>query len=162
MANHEMEKFSSTASDVDSDYSEISWGPPSSSIPSTTNITDPLSNVSFTGILQDTERFVAQHELLDHLDTFRKGGLLAKVRHVPRGYRGIMELSPQEIKALEDEQSCSWRSCTGKMWFLAAHCGGAGMLFGMEVGMYSVYEVSALLDEGIRVVKVPGLTGLSI
>ena len=86
----------------------------------TTNLSavfeNPLQGVSKEQLLADVEDFCKNFDLTDHVDTFRKGALLAQN---PDKFRDMSELSEDERIFIEREHTHKW-SQPWQLYFLVS------------------------------------------
>jgi hypothetical protein len=75
---------------------------------------NPLQDVSQDQLMSDVENFCKEFGLLDHLDTFRKGAMVAQN---PSSVQEIGELSCEEKTHLEREHTHKW-SQPWQLYFL--------------------------------------------
>ncbi|KAI9163778.1 Arabinose-proton symporter [Paramyrothecium foliicola] len=98
----------------------------------TSTMINPLSGLTKEEILADVDVFVEEHGLEEHLDTFRKGALVAKTQNIPGSFEIIEELSEQDKQALRFEADFRWRSSPKRLYMLAALCAGCAIVQGMD------------------------------
>lgn len=77
---------------------------------------NPLEGISKTQLKRDVEDFCQEHGLMRHIESFRKGALVAQHTGSPRD---IEELSEEDIAHLEWQAEHKWR----QPWRLYWLCG---------------------------------------
>ncbi|KAF7536992.1 hypothetical protein G7054_g4111 [Neopestalotiopsis clavispora] len=69
-------------------------------------ITNPLAAKTKDELISDVEAFCTQHNLVDKLETFKKGALVARTPNAPRS---IAELTTEDHEVLRVEAEHRWR-----------------------------------------------------
>jgi hypothetical protein len=89
---------------------------------------NPLAGVSKEQLLQDVEAFCRDNNLMDHVETFRKGALVAQN---PRNTASIVELNDEERIILDREHTHRWSQPLTLYW-LVIMCSLAAAVQGMD------------------------------
>ena len=98
----------------------------------TTVLQNPLADMTEEELIADASGLCLQKGLLEHIDTFRKAALLAKVINVPQGFESIDALSEAEKEILRYEETHRWRAQPKMLYFLCALCAGCAIVQGMD------------------------------
>ena len=89
---------------------------------------NPLAGISKSKLFQDVERFCRDYDLMDKLETFQKGALIAQA---PAKFRGIDELSSEDVETLQNETTHKWRQ-PWMLYWLTAMCALGAATQGMD------------------------------
>lgn len=89
---------------------------------------NPLAGVSKEQLMQDVEDFCRDNNLMEHVDAFRKGALIAQN---PRNTASIGELSDEERIILDRERTHRWSQPMTLYW-LVIMCSLAAAVQGMD------------------------------
>jgi hypothetical protein len=76
---------------------------------------NPLSGIPREQLFKDVIEFCQKHDLMDHVETFKKGALISQD---PASATSLPELSDHEREALEREHTHKW-SQPWQLYFLA-------------------------------------------
>jgi hypothetical protein len=77
---------------------------------------NPLANIPKEQLLSDVETFCKQHNLVEYMDEFKKGALVAQS---PTEAQSFQELPPEDKVALEREHTHRW-SQPWQLYWLAS------------------------------------------
>ncbi|KAJ3521075.1 hypothetical protein NM208_g13456 [Fusarium decemcellulare] len=100
--------------------------------PTTAVMQNPLAHMSHDDLITDADNFVTEHKLVQHMDVFRKGALLAKVINTHKGYEAVAELTEAEKETLRYEDNHRWKAQPKMLYFLCALCAGCAIVQGMD------------------------------
>jgi len=89
---------------------------------------NPLADVPKEQLLRDVEMFCRDHDLMDHLEDFQKGALVAQA---PMEAQNLKELSPEEKEVLKREHTHRW-SQPFTLYWLVIMCSLAAAVQGMD------------------------------
>lgn len=89
---------------------------------------NPLTNISHEQLMSDVENFCKEHDLEEHLETFKKGALVAQN---PDGALKLTELTDEDKAALEREHTHRWHQPFILYW-LVIMCSMAAAVQGMD------------------------------
>ncbi|KIX97132.1 uncharacterized protein Z520_07246 [Fonsecaea multimorphosa CBS 102226] len=89
---------------------------------------NPLSGIPKEQLLEEVEVFCRDHNLMEYLDVFRKGALVAQS---PNATDSIVELSPEDRQVLEREHTHRW-SQPFTLYWLVIMCSLAAAVQGMD------------------------------
>jgi hypothetical protein len=76
---------------------------------------NPLAGISREQLFKNVEEFCSKYDLIDHVETFKKGALISQD---PASATSLPELSDDEKEALEREHTHKW-SQPWQLYFLA-------------------------------------------
>lgn len=79
---------------------------------------NPLAGISREQIFRDVVEFCTKYDLMDHVETFKKGALISQN---PASATSLPDLSEEEREALEREHTHKW-SQPWQLYFLACMC----------------------------------------
>ena len=74
---------------------------------------NPLAGLSRDALMEDVEEFCRKFDLMDHIEDFKKGALVAQN---PKDIRNLPELTPEELADLELEQTKKWHQPWRLYW----------------------------------------------
>jgi len=89
---------------------------------------NPLSDIPKEQLLEEVEVFCRNHNLMEYIDAFRKGALVAQS---PNATDSIAELSPEDRRVLEREHTHRW-SQPFTLYWLVIMCSLAAAVQGMD------------------------------
>ncbi|KMU88114.1 hypothetical protein CIHG_05882 [Coccidioides immitis H538.4] len=89
---------------------------------------NPLAQVSRHQLMADVERFCTRYNLMDHIDTFKKGALVSQN---PDGALDLPELTEEDKVALRREKTHKW-SQPMALFHLTIMCSIAAAVQGMD------------------------------
>lgn len=89
---------------------------------------NPLSGVPKAQLLEDVETFCQEHNLMDHIDVFRRGALVAQR---PNETDSIEELTAEDRDVLNREKTHRW-SQPFTLYWLVIMCSLAAAVQGMD------------------------------
>lgn len=124
---------------------------------------NPLSNIPKDQLLQEVETFCQEHGLMDHIDAFRKGALVAQN---PHDIDGINELSLEDREALNREHTHRW-SQPFTLYWLVVMCSLAAAVQGMDETVNNGAQALYLKELGVTTDRfspdmVDSLTGIIV
>lgn len=115
---------------------------------------NPLAGKTREELLADVEAFCQQWELMDHIEDFRKGALVAQN---PRDYADMPELSAADREVIEREHTHRW-SQPFTLYWLCIMCSLAAAVQGMDETVNNGAQALYLKDLDIAG---PGVTRFS-
>lgn len=89
---------------------------------------NPLAGISKEQLMQDIETFCRENNLMDHIDAFRKGALVAQN---PRNTASMTELNDEDRIILDREHTHRW-SQPWTLYWLVIMCSLAAAVQGMD------------------------------
>lgn len=89
---------------------------------------NPLANVPREKLFEDVENFCGKFNLMDHLETFKKGALISQN---PAGALDLVELTEEERDVIRREHTHKW-SQPFALYFMATMCSMAAAVQGMD------------------------------
>lgn len=89
---------------------------------------NPLAGISKEQLMRDVETFCGDNNLMEHIDSFRKGALVAQN---PRNTASMEELNDEERMILEREHTHRW-SQPWTLYWLVIMCSLAAAVQGMD------------------------------
>ncbi|KAJ5294535.1 hypothetical protein N7508_009356 [Penicillium antarcticum] len=89
---------------------------------------NPLAGIPREQLFKDVAEFCLRYDLMDHLETFKKGALISQD---PSKATSLPELTDDERVALEREHTHKW-SQPWQLYFLASMCSLAAAVQGMD------------------------------
>ncbi|KKY17446.1 putative mfs sugar [Phaeomoniella chlamydospora] len=125
---------------------------------------NPLKDLSKEQLLNDVTAFCEQHGLMDHLDSFKKGALVAQA---PAEAMSLVELDDEDRKVLTREHTHKW-SQPWQLFFLASMCSLAAAVQGMDEtvnnGAQALYlkELNITVERFGSTEKTNNITGLVV
>ncbi|KEF58287.1 uncharacterized protein A1O9_06213 [Exophiala aquamarina CBS 119918] len=124
---------------------------------------NPLEGVSKEQLMQDVEDFCRDNNLMEHVDAFRKGALVAQN---PRNTASITELSDEDRITLDREHTHRWSQPMTLYW-LVVMCSLAAAVQGMDEtvnnGAQALYlEQLNITTDRFSQSMVDNLTGLVV
>ena len=124
---------------------------------------NPLEGLSREQLFQDVEKFCQEADLMEHLDDFRKGALVAQS---PRSYGHVTELSDEDRNILDREVSHRW-SQPFTLYWLVVMCSMAAAVQGMDETVNNGAQALYLDDLGVTTARFDtgmqdNLTGLIV
>jgi hypothetical protein len=96
-----------------------------------TKLRNPLAGFSEEQVLADVETWCTEKGLVQDLDSFRKGALIARMGQRDDGYEYVNILSEEEKNWLRHETSHRW-SQPFMLYFLVVLCAGSAIVQGMD------------------------------
>lgn len=105
-----------------------------------TLINNPLAGMSRDEVLADVTKFVEEKGLTEHLESFRKGALVAQVTNQDYAFEQIQDLSPDEKNLLRREITHRW-SQPFMLYFLCTLCAGSAIVQGMDQSAVNAAQV---------------------
>lgn len=90
---------------------------------------NPLEGLTEDEVIADVDRFVESRGMQEHRDTFRKGGLVARVQYEQSGFEKIGLLNDGDKQILRDEVNHKWRH-PFRLYFLCVLCAGSAIVQG--------------------------------
>lgn len=105
-----------------------------------TLINNPLAGMSRDEVLADVTNFVQEKGLMAHMESFRKGALVAQVTNQDYGFEKIQELSTDEKDLLRREITHRW-SQPFMLYFLCTLCAGSAIVQGMDQSAVNAAQV---------------------
>ncbi|KAL9115140.1 MAG: hypothetical protein Q9227_000934 [Pyrenula ochraceoflavens] len=124
---------------------------------------NPLAGVPKDQLMADVETFCKKYDLIDHIDEFRKGALVAQN---PSQALDVTELSEQDRIFIEREHTHKW-SQPWQLYFLAGMCSLAAAVQGMDEtvnnGAQAIYlKQLNITSERFSQNMIDNLTGLVV
>jgi hypothetical protein len=92
---------------------------------------NPLAGFSEEQVLVDVELWCTEKGLIQDLDSFRKGALIARMGQRDDGYEYVSILSEDEKNWLRHESTHRW-SQPFMLYFLVVLCAGSAIVQGMD------------------------------
>lgn len=89
---------------------------------------NPLAGISKRQLFKDVEKFCRDHDMMDHLETFKKGALLAQS---PTTFKEMEELSQQDVENIELATTHKWKQ-PWMLYWLTVICGMGAATQGMD------------------------------
>ena len=80
---------------------------------------NPLGGISYEQLMKDVEQFCQRWELMDHLDVFKKGALVAQN---PHKVQGMDILTDADKNFLEREHTHKWSQPFTLYWLVSEWC----------------------------------------
>lgn len=108
-----------------------------------TKLRNPLAGVTEDQVLADVEAWCTEKGLIEELDSFRKGALIARVGQRDDGYEYISQLSEEEKGWLRYETQHRW-SQPFMLYFLVVLCAGSAIVQGYVFAINNASLVSLL------------------
>ena len=92
---------------------------------------NPLAGLSKEQVFDDVETFCRDKGLDDHMESFKRGALVAQVQNQANAFENINELNEEEKDVLRNEVTHKWRQ-PFMMYFLVVLCAGSAIVQGMD------------------------------
>lgn len=108
---------------------------------------NPLAGLSREQLFADVEAFCKRHDLMDHIEDFRKGALAAQM---PDHVQDLNELSPEDKALLLREHTHKWHQ-PWQLYWLVVMCSMAAAVQGMDETVNNVRCSSDRVDDSLLI-----------
>ena len=118
---------------------------------------NPLAGIPKYKLLQDVEKFCLEHDMMDMVETVKKGALVAQA---PTKFREIEELSNEDVAILEREKTHKWNQPFMLYWLTVMAAMGAatqGMDETVNAGAVATYPDQLGISQLPNAVWIKGL-----
>ena len=113
-------------------------------VATSTLLQNPLIAMSDSDVLEDAQYFALHNGLAEHVDTFRKGALMAKVYNNRGGYEDINILTEADRLVLRTEEKKRWAQ-PRMLYLLCSLCAGCAIVQGMDQTVINGAQVRSSL-----------------
>lgn len=117
---------------------------------------NPLTGMTEEQVLADVESWCAEKGLMEDLDAFRKGALIARVGQREDGFEYVNILTEEEKDLLRHETTHRW-SQPFMLYFLVVLCAGSAIVQGMDQTAVNGAQLFYFDEFGINDVWLQGL-----